>query len=55
MGRQQNQEKTAFHLYIDGNTVVVSFSEVESADVKGRLRDILTEAYQEQGQENITV
>lgn len=42
-----------FQLDIDGTVVVVRFSETETADIKARVRDILTESYEERFQRKI--
>lgn len=36
-----------FRLDINGTVVTVRFSDTETADVKARIRDILTESYEE--------
>ena len=47
MSSQQNNRKPVFRLYVKGAAVTVRFSEEESADVRCRIRDILTGAYGE--------
>lgn len=47
MSSQQNNRKPVFRLYVKGSAVTVRFSEEESADVRCRIRDILTGAYGE--------
>lgn len=47
MSSQQNNEKHVFRLYVKGAAVTVRFSEEESADLKRRIRDILTDVYGE--------
>ena len=47
MGSQQNNASPVFRLYVKDADVTVRFSEEESADVKCRVRDILTGAYGE--------
>ena len=45
----ENQEKTSpvFKLDINGTSVIVTFSSIETPDIKARVRDILTESYEE--------
>ena len=47
MSSQQNNRKPVFRLYVKGIAVTVRFSEEESADVRCRIRDILTSVYGE--------
>lgn len=51
----ENQEKgsPAFRLDINGAAVTVRFSDTETADVKARIRDILTESYEERCQRTV--
>ncbi|MCI9071417.1 MAG: hypothetical protein HFH80_01155 [Lachnospiraceae bacterium] len=47
MGSQQYNKNPIFQLCISGGDVMVRFSAEESVDVKSRVRDILTGAYEE--------
>ena len=47
MDSQQSNKNPIFQLCINGDDVIVRFSEEESVDVKCRVRDILTGAYGE--------
>lgn len=47
MDSQQSNKNPIFQLCINGDDVMVRFSEEESVDVKCRVRDILTGAYGE--------
>ena len=51
----ENQEKTnpVFKLDINGTSVIVTFSTSETPDIKARVRDILTESYEERIQNTV--
>lgn len=51
----ENQEKTSpvFKLDINGTSVIVTFSSIETPDIKARVRDILTESYEERIQNTV--
>ena len=51
----ENQEKTnpVFKLDINGTSVIVTFSASETPDIKTRIRDILTESYEERIQNTV--
>ena len=51
----ENQEKTSpvFKLDINGTSVIVMFSNIETPDIKARVRDILTESYEERIQNTV--
>lgn len=53
LGSQQNNGNPVFRLCINGAAVTVRFSEEESADVKCRVRNILTRAYGERIQKEL--
>ncbi len=44
---QKDVVNPAFQLPVNGNMVTVRFSMVESENIKEKVRDILTEAYEE--------
>jgi len=50
LDRQQNVENPAFCLRVNGVSVTIRFSEDESADIKNKVREILTEAYEDRFQ-----
>jgi len=47
MRNQKNVENPTFQLPVNGNIVTVRFSMEESENIKEKVRDILTEAYEE--------
>ena len=51
----ENQEQTSpvFKLDINGTSVMVRFSNIETPDIKARVRDILTESYEERIQNTV--
>lgn len=50
----ENQKRTpVFYFDIGGVIVTVEFSETETPDLKTRIRDILTESYEERFQKRI--
>ena len=51
----ENQEKTnpVFKLDINSTSVIVTFSGIEMPDIKARIRDILTESYEERVQNTV--
>lgn len=53
MSENNNSGNPAFRLDIGGVAVTVRFSDTETADVKDRIRDILTESYEERFQRSI--
>lgn len=50
-----SQKSTApvFRLDVNGTVVTVRFSETEAPDIKTRIRDILTESYEERFQRKV--
>ena len=53
MSESQKNGSPVFRLDINGAAVTVRFSDTETADVKDRIREILTESYEERFQRNI--
>lgn len=53
MSENNNSGNPVFRLDISGAAVMVRFSDTETADVKERIRDILTESYEERFQRSI--
>ena len=53
MSENQKNENLIFKIDINGVAVTVRFSDTETVDVKARIRDILTESYEERFQRNI--
>lgn len=51
-GSQRNRSPV-FRLDVNGTAVTVRFSETEMPDIKTRIRDILTESYEEHFQRKI--
>ena len=51
----ENQEKNSpvFKLDISGTSVIVTFSSIETSNIKARVRDILTESYEERIQNTV--
>ena len=51
----ENQEQTipVFKLDINGTSVMVTFSTIETTDIKAKIRDILTESYEERIQNTV--
>ena len=51
----ENQEQTipVFKLDISDTSVTVTFSSVETPDIKAKVRDILTESYEERIQNTV--
>ena len=50
MSESRKNESPVFRLDINGVVITVRFSDTETADVKARVRDILTESYEERFQ-----
>lgn len=53
MSENQKNKNPIFRIDINGAAVTVKFSDTETAGVKARIRDILTESYEERFQRNI--
>lgn len=53
MSEYQKNKTPIFRIDINGAAVTIRFSDTETADVKARIRDILTESYEERFQRNI--
>ena len=49
----QKKESPVFRLDVNGAVVTVRFSDTETEDVKARVRDILTESYEERFQRTV--
>lgn len=51
----ENQEQTTpvFKLDISDTSVTITFSNIETPDIKARVRDILTESYEERIQNTV--
>ena len=51
----ENQEQTipVFKLDISDTSVTITFSNIETPDIKARVRDILTESYEERLQDAV--
>ncbi len=54
-GNDRNKMNPVFRLRINDANVVIRFSETESFGVKDRVREILTEAYEERFEMNLPV
>lgn len=53
MYESKKSGSSVFRLDINGAAVTVKFSDTETADIKDRIREILTESYEERFQRNI--
>ena len=53
MSKGQKDDSPVFQLHINGSTVTVTFSTSETPDIKARIRDILTESYEERIQNTV--
>lgn len=53
MSENRTNMSPVFRLSLKGAAVTVRFSDTETDDVKGRIRDILTESYEERLQRSI--
>ena len=53
MSKSQKDDSPVFQLHINGSSVMVRFSNIETLDIKARIRDILTESYEERIQNNV--
>lgn len=53
MSENNNSGNPVFRFDMGGAAVTVRFSDTETADVKDRIRDILTESYEERFQRSI--
>lgn len=53
MYESKKSGSSVFRLNINGAAVTVKFSDTETADIKDRIREILTESYEERFQRNI--
>ena len=53
MFEDQKNGSPVFRFDINGAAVTVRFSDTETADVKDKIREILTESYEERFQRNI--
>ena len=53
MSENQKNGSPVFRIDINGAVVTVRFSDTETADVKARVRDILTESYEERFQRTV--
>lgn len=51
-GNKKNTD-SVLRLDVNGAVVMVRFSKTETPDIKDRIRDILTESYEERFQRNI--
>ena len=47
MNKEKLADRSAFKMIIRGKPVFVSFSETESVGLKDKIRDILTESFEE--------
>lgn len=54
-GNDRSKMNPVFRLRINDANVVIRFSETESSGVKDRVREILTEAYEERFEMNLPV
>ena len=53
MPENQENPSPVFKLDINGTSVIVTFSSIETPDIKDRVRDILTESYEERVQNTV--
>lgn len=53
MYENQKNSGPVFRLDVNGTVVTVRFSETEMPDIKAKIRDILTESYEERFQRRI--
>ena len=53
MSKSQKDDSPVFQLNINGSAVTVTFSTSETPDIKARIRDILTESYEERIQNTV--
>ena len=53
MSKSQKDDSPVFQLYINGSVVTVTFSTCETPDIKAKVRDILTESYEERIQNTV--
>lgn len=53
MSNNQKDDTPVFQLHINGLAVMITFSNIETPDIKARIRDILTESYEERLQDTI--
>lgn len=53
MADNQKNSSPVFRFSMDGLPITIMFSDTESKDVKTRVRDILTESYEERIQRRI--
>ena len=53
MSKSQKDDSPVFQLNINGSAVTVTFSTSETPDIKARVRDILTESYEERIQNTV--
>ena len=53
MSKSQKDDSPVFQLNINGSAVTVTFSTSETSDIKARVRDILTESYEERIQNTV--
>lgn len=53
MSKSQKDDSPVFRLHINGSAVKVTFSTSETPDIKARVRDILTESYEERVQNTV--
>ena len=53
MSKSQKDDSPVFQLNINGSVVTVTFSTSETPDIKARVRDILTESYEERIQNTV--
>ena len=53
MSKSQRDDSPVFQLNINGSAVTVTFSTSETPDIKARVRDILTESYEERVQNTV--
>ena len=53
MSNNQKDDSPVFQLHINGSAVTVTFSNIEMPDIIDRVRDILTESYEERIQKTV--
>ena len=51
MSNSQKDGSPVFQLHINGSAVTITFSSIETSDIKAIIRDILTESYEERLQD----
>ena len=53
MSNNQEDYNHVFKLHINGSAVTITFSNIETSDIKAIIRDILTESYEERLQNTV--